>query len=390
MAWYYGVYSCGHEGRVDIIGPGKDREWKKERAFSKLCPECYKKYLEEKREEENKEAAKLSAEMELTDLYGTPKQIAWANTLRINFIDKFSKLMDSLGSQRRRISLYDDAGTVIWISREILTDMEDWILNNKLEARFWIDFRDNDLIRYIEIAFHGLEEERNAIPEDIKEEIDQINAALTISPENKQKEGIVEITETNGSIKALYIKDNDFIDIVKSLGYRWTGIWEKSITEYTGSATDRAAELGNTLLANGFTVRFPDSDSKDKAISGDFEKECSYWVKYNLDHKQLSFTWKGHDNIYDKVMKLPSAKYRSGSVLVSLEFYKEVLDFADTMGFKISKRALEEIKRYKEQESKFDKVSVKAPENNSPSGEEKLRSVLKKSGVIEDLKDDFE
>lgn len=34
MAWYYGTFACGHEGRVNIIGPHKDRKWKKERAFS--------------------------------------------------------------------------------------------------------------------------------------------------------------------------------------------------------------------------------------------------------------------------------------------------------------------------------------------------------------------
>lgn len=43
MAWYHGTYSCGHEGRINLIGPTKDREWKKEREFSGLCPECYKK-----------------------------------------------------------------------------------------------------------------------------------------------------------------------------------------------------------------------------------------------------------------------------------------------------------------------------------------------------------
>ena len=25
MAWYEGTYACGHEGRVNIIGPQKDR-----------------------------------------------------------------------------------------------------------------------------------------------------------------------------------------------------------------------------------------------------------------------------------------------------------------------------------------------------------------------------
>lgn len=41
MAWYYGTYSCGHEGRVNIIGPTKDRQWKADRHFGHMCPECY-------------------------------------------------------------------------------------------------------------------------------------------------------------------------------------------------------------------------------------------------------------------------------------------------------------------------------------------------------------
>ena len=28
MAWYNGTFSCGHEGKVNIIGKAKDREWK--------------------------------------------------------------------------------------------------------------------------------------------------------------------------------------------------------------------------------------------------------------------------------------------------------------------------------------------------------------------------
>lgn len=28
MAWYEGTFSCGHEGRVNIIGPNKDCQWK--------------------------------------------------------------------------------------------------------------------------------------------------------------------------------------------------------------------------------------------------------------------------------------------------------------------------------------------------------------------------
>lgn len=59
MAWYHGTYSCGHEGRINLIGPTKDREWKKEREFSGLCPECYKKKLEAQRKAENEASEKF-------------------------------------------------------------------------------------------------------------------------------------------------------------------------------------------------------------------------------------------------------------------------------------------------------------------------------------------
>ena len=50
---YSGTFSCGHEGKVNIIGKAKDREWKIERAFSNMCPDCYKKWLEEEHQRKN-------------------------------------------------------------------------------------------------------------------------------------------------------------------------------------------------------------------------------------------------------------------------------------------------------------------------------------------------
>ena len=91
MSWYEGIYSCGHEGRINIIGPTKDRQRKADWYFSNVCPECYKKYLKEERENKNKEAAEKSAEMELPKLIGTEKQVAWANSIRI---EKINALID--------------------------------------------------------------------------------------------------------------------------------------------------------------------------------------------------------------------------------------------------------------------------------------------------------
>ena len=96
MAWYYGTFACGHEGRVNIIGPQKDREWKKERAFSHSCYECRQKEREERIQKENEESAKLSKEYEFPELTGSEKQVAWANTIRMNLFKDADKLLKEL------------------------------------------------------------------------------------------------------------------------------------------------------------------------------------------------------------------------------------------------------------------------------------------------------
>lgn len=85
---YKGVYACGHEGTVKISG-GKaaDREWKANRAFEHDCPECQKKAREEEIRVINEESASDSKKLRFPELEGSPKQIAWANTIRLKFYD---------------------------------------------------------------------------------------------------------------------------------------------------------------------------------------------------------------------------------------------------------------------------------------------------------------
>ena len=85
---YKGVYACGHEGTVKISG-GKaaDREWKASKAFEYDCPECQKKAREEEIRVINEESASDSKKLRFPELEGSPKQIAWANTIRLKFYD---------------------------------------------------------------------------------------------------------------------------------------------------------------------------------------------------------------------------------------------------------------------------------------------------------------
>ena len=157
----------------------------------------------------------------------------------------------------------------------------------------------------------------------------------------------------------------------------------------SGSERDRIAELGNKLLANGFSVHFPKTDSRDMAISGEFTQECTKWVKYNITRSMLNISWKERsDEMYQAAKKLSGARWHQGAMLVPIEFYNEVLDFADTMGFCISKRAEDEIQFFQKEASRFIKKDVKEAVFKEKNGMDELRKQLEKSGLIEDLKDE--
>ena len=79
MAWTTINYSCGHVGQVQMYGKHSERDrkaaWMEKNA---LCDVCAAKA----RDAQNQRAAQTNAEAGLPSLSGTPKQIAWAETLR--------------------------------------------------------------------------------------------------------------------------------------------------------------------------------------------------------------------------------------------------------------------------------------------------------------------
>lgn len=84
------------------------------------CPDCYKKRMAQEREKANTQAAEQSAEMGLPDLVGSPKQIAWATTIRYGFLAEYYPL-DKLKESGKAF-------------------LAQW-LSDHTEARFWIDKR---------------------------------------------------------------------------------------------------------------------------------------------------------------------------------------------------------------------------------------------------------
>lgn len=379
MAWYYGTYSCGHDGRVNIIGPTKLRQWKADREFEKMCPDCYTKYLQEQREKQNAEAAEKAIEMELPELQGAEKQVAWANTLRQQFIDE----CDAMTERDWRLRLRDIPFTE-------MKRIEDYVLKNCISAAYWIEHQDTRLVLKDNVA-EALKNPEQAAKEKIAQETEkEIRAESIVFPENKCIDVPVEIKVSPEKVTAIFEKNDAFRGIIKSLGYRWTGVWEREISEMTGSAEDRAAELGNKLLNAGFPIMILDPCIREKAIKGQYEPECVRWISHYFSGNYkgwLAIGWEyGNDKLYKAIRNIPGSRYASPKVAVKVEHYKEVEDLAKLFGFKFTKRAKEAIEGYKEKIKNAE--IVKPAEPKETKLKDGLADILNSgSEILDDLKD---
>jgi hypothetical protein len=115
---YHIQHSCGHEVTHQIFGKNADRVDKIEWLKGQPCLDC-------KREAENEAANNLAAEQGLPPLVGSPKQVAWANTLR----------------QRA----WDLIETNQWEEEQYADGLRNWVFSHT-QARWWIDL--NSLAAY--------------------------------------------------------------------------------------------------------------------------------------------------------------------------------------------------------------------------------------------------
>lgn len=381
MAWYYGTYACGHEGRVNIIGPVKDRQWKADREFSKMCPDCWKKHLEEKRERENREAAEKAKEMGLPQLEGTEKQIAWANTIRQKVIEKFEEVTPE--------DLKFWASTYTKLQGLSIEDMKiilDYIIKNKTKASFYIENRGETAFTLAAaVRDEALKTEEEKAEEKI---LAELKLESTVFPKKTATNGVAEITIKPDKVIVSFEKNEAFRKIVKELGYRWNGsAWEKKISETTGSAEDRAAELGNKLLNAGFPICILDEEVRRKAIEGDFDPECHRWIYHRKNTKKFAIKWDGwNDTLYKRAKSLPGARWDSGSMLVGVEHYEVVEEFADLYGFRFTTEARRLIDEYKAAVNKIQTVNpAKVEQKELKDG---LKEILESEAVVlDDLKD---
>ncbi|MCB6992870.1 hypothetical protein LI177_05145 [bacterium 210820-DFI.6.37] len=347
--WYNGTYACGHEGRVNVVGPGKDRQWKVERHFEGLCPDCYEKKRVEDAEKNKEEAAALG----WPEMVGSERQIAWALKIR----KKTIKEMKEKGCTEKSIS---------------------WIIG-KTDAKFWIDTARYGL-REVDAAY---KKEQRAIQEEQEER--EMTDATILEPDKKIHPAVVKVKIKGDSVCLYYPKDDDFRKIVKAKRYSWTGCWSREIDKFSGPLRDRIVEIANVLLNEGFSVEVP-GDIAEDAVNGSFADEQTRWIKYNKKLDRFTVSWHGkNDDLYYKSLKLPGAKWKSPhGITIPLTSFEELEDFAEMESFAISEMAYKVM-----QELHAAKETVRPRKHEKVEPKDKLKEQLESDIVIpEDLRDE--
>ncbi|WP_216917151.1 hypothetical protein [Nocardia noduli] len=123
MAYYVVNHLCGHTARIQIYGTNVhgEREAKAARLGDQPCPDC-------RRAAEHATAAESALVLDLPQLTGSDKQVAWAVVLRDRAFRRLDAALDD-----ERDSLADlDARREVY--REILAAVD--------SAAMWIDYRD--------------------------------------------------------------------------------------------------------------------------------------------------------------------------------------------------------------------------------------------------------
>lgn len=378
IAKYTGTYSCGHEGEVRLIGTHKDRKWKYENEFSKICPKCYREYLQKQREKENEIAAEKAKELELPILTGTEKQVAWANTIRQKFID------DATGDLKSTVISYIKWGGEVDndMTKDELFEIRSWILENRTEARYWIDNREDNIKLIFDEKPNVLKTEEQILEEHNKREVE---IESTVKPANSISTVAAEITFNAKIVKVEFEKNDTFITLVKSLGYSWNKkYWYRNIGIKAGKAEDRAAELGNKLLGAGIPIMIMDKDVLNSAINGTYEPECDRWILLRVSKNKFTIEFgERNDELYSKAMSLPGAYWDRG-ILVDPRHYREVKEFGELHGFNFSKGAIRTIEEFKEKQNKISTVvPTKGKEIQYKNGLEEL--LKNNNDILNDL-----
>lgn len=378
MPKYNIVYRCGCKESIHTI-PDEQRIAYLEAG---VCMECYKYHAREAISSPDKP-------IDLPQLSGSEKEVSWANNLRIH---KLSEIEEYLAQREQDSDEY----------RRALMAVDE--IQQKTNAKQWIMWRlysPAQIIRKILETMMAVPTAREIVEKEAAQTKEEAikRAALaeaTLRPECAVSNIVAEIYIEDNIISVYFPKPLDsFNTIVRGMGYAWkNGMWKRAIDKFAGTAEDRAAELGHTLLANGFFVRIFDELLRLKVIQGDFEPEQTRWImkRSKGDYAGwFAIRWGSGEDFYDAARRITDSRYSAPNVVVPPEQFEQVLDFAEQYNFKLSEGAqntAQEARKAKESMLLVQARPRKAQKVPVPTKKPPVLSVPASVKIDEELRDE--
>ena len=124
------TYTCGHVATIQLYGKTAERESRiKYLEGNCVCPECYKAQKDAERKAENEKSAEAAKDRGMQELSGSPKQVAWANTIREKVMAYIDKTMDLEDERVKNLIQYintsaDTKSASWWIDRRDRGELE--------------------------------------------------------------------------------------------------------------------------------------------------------------------------------------------------------------------------------------------------------------------------
>lgn len=318
------------------------------------------------------------------ELRGSEKQIAWANDIRRDFIAQ--EIDPLLGKSTLTPTL--PKFTIDY------ADLRSYAVQIS-SAKWWIDARFTGFsytMRQLIIAYARARQNHARTLKKTVEVPTQPDVPVT-APESATHTGVAEISVSDDEVSVLYGRDDDYLSIVKALHYRYDGArkrWYKVITSKTGSATERAAELGNRLLNAGFAIRIKDPQIRAAAVRGDYAPETTRWIDAvpagGSYAGWLSISWGREErDMYGHARRLRRSKYDHGKVVVPATEWQDVMDFAGIYGYSLTDAARAAV----EAQQRSMEFVAPAPARAAEYAEHPVSDVLESSrDVLSDLRDE--
>jgi len=271
-------------------------------------------------------------------LTGSEKQTLWADKIRA---DKFALIEKAHNENLDNIDMNAYWGDAMSPDDSRLAHAIT-LLKNQISASWWIDNRDRKISNILVELFTQHPEQPDRI-DDCQLKM-QAESEATVRPESPETETVTEIRTLSDRITVhFHEKLEKFRLIMRKHGFTWSEFyWERQLNARNGSVQNRAAEIGHTLLANGFIIRIYNESIRQAAISGTYQEEQTRWISVyttGSNKGNLCISWSRDEDYYRAAKSLPTAKYVKPNIAVDIEHFEDILDFAEINGFSISDAA---------------------------------------------------